>query len=76
VHGTFTGLVIADRVEHVNSGTQINGAVVGLSFIEVGNAFDNGNSSITYSRETLLKAVNNLGVTSGRVKLNIISYYE
>jgi hypothetical protein len=50
VHGTFQGIIIADDIAHINSGTTILGAIVALSTDPSKfNDFSNGTSSILYS---------------------------
>ncbi len=53
VKGTFTGLIIADQVVHINANAKIVGAVVTLSTSAGGNAFGNGNANVLYSSEVI-----------------------
>ena len=51
IHGSFKGLFMADKVEHINSGTEILGMV--FAWGQYGNTFGNGNSQIKYSSAVL-----------------------
>lgn len=51
VHGDFKGLLLADKVNHINSGTRIVGMV--QAWGQFGNVFGNGNSTIHYSSAVL-----------------------
>ena len=51
VHGSFKGLFMADKVEHVNAGTDVLGMV--FAWGQFGNSFGNGNSTIRYSSAVL-----------------------
>lgn len=51
VHGSFKGLFMADKIEHINAGTDILGMV--YAWGQFGNVFGNGTSTIRYSSETL-----------------------
>lgn len=62
VDGSFTGVLIADRVDHINSKTTIIGAVVTLSEVEGTNAFGNGNAHIKYSSAVLSNVINPITV--------------
>lgn len=64
LHGMFKGLFIADGIDHVNSGTQILGALAAFATSAAGNAFGNGDSDINFSSSVLgrLPNVNPLDV--------------
>ena len=51
VHGDFKGLLFADKVNHVNSGTRILGMI--QAWGQFGNVFGNGNSTIHFSSAVL-----------------------
>jgi hypothetical protein len=51
VHGSFKGLFMADKVEHINAGTDILGMV--FAWGQFGNSFGNGNSTIRFSSAVL-----------------------
>jgi len=51
VHGQFKGLMMADKVEHVNAGTKILGMV--QAWGQFGNLFGNGTSDILFSSAVL-----------------------
>jgi hypothetical protein len=51
VHGEFKGLLMADKIEHINAGTNVLGMV--FAWGQFGNLFGNGNSSIKFSSEVL-----------------------
>ncbi|HTF57175.1 MAG TPA: hypothetical protein VK661_08075 [Planctomycetota bacterium] len=51
LHGDFKGLLFADKVDHVNSGTHILGMV--QAWGQFGNVFGNGNSTIHFSSAVL-----------------------
>jgi hypothetical protein len=78
VHGTFNGVIIADDIAHINSGTTIYGAVVGLSTLpSMMNDLGNGNSDIDYSSTAIQNAtgsVNPLVVKTYSDK--IIAWWE
>jgi len=77
VQGSFKGLIIADRIDHVNANTVILGAVIGLSSIEVGNTFGNGDGTVLYSRQALLQCTSTAGVNgNARAIVQIESYWE
>jgi hypothetical protein len=64
VHGSFKGLLLADKIEHVNAGTEILGMI--QAWGQFGNVFGNGASTIKFSSEVLANlpavAVNQLYV--------------
>ena len=64
VHGSFKGLLLADKIEHVNAGTEILGMI--QAWGQFGNVFGNGTSTIKFSSEVLANlpavAVNQLYV--------------
>lgn len=51
VHGDFKGLIMADKVEHINAGTKILGMV--QAWGQMGNLFGNGNSDVLFSSAVL-----------------------
>ncbi|HKS17505.1 MAG TPA: hypothetical protein VJU16_09355 [Planctomycetota bacterium] len=51
VHGDFKGMILADKIEHVNAGTNILGMI--QAWGQFGNVFGNGNSTIRFSSEVL-----------------------
>ena len=51
VHGSFKGLLMADKIEHINAGTDILGMV--YAWGQFGNTFGNGTSSIRFSSEVM-----------------------
>ncbi len=51
VHGDFKGMILADKIEHINAGTTILGMI--QAWGQFGNVFGNGNSTIRFSSETL-----------------------
>lgn len=53
LNGDFNGLIISDRVNHINSNTDIYGAVVTLSPESGTNAFGNGGANIRYSSKII-----------------------
>jgi hypothetical protein len=53
LHGDFSGLIISDKIVHVNANAKIIGVVVTLATASGGNAFGNGNSDILYSSEVI-----------------------
>lgn len=55
LHGSFTGLMLADAIDHVNAGTSIIGEVQMFSptASTAGNVFGNGTSTIKFSSAVL-----------------------
>jgi Tfp pilus assembly protein PilX len=51
VHGQFKGLMMADKIEHINAGTRILGMV--QAWGQAGNLFGNGNSEVLFSNAVL-----------------------
>jgi Tfp pilus assembly protein PilX len=51
VHGDFKGMILADKVEHINAGTTILGMI--QAWGQFGNVFGNGASTVRFSSETL-----------------------
>jgi len=51
VHGDFKGLLMADKIEHINAGTKIVGMV--QAWGQFGNLFGNGNSDVLFSSAVL-----------------------
>jgi len=68
LHGALTGVLLADAVNHVNSGTSIIGMAQLFSptASEGANVFGNGNASIKFSSAVLadLPAAKSAGTTS------------
>jgi len=71
--GTFSGLIIADDIEHVHA--TIIGAVVSLTTAPNGNYIGNGNGEILYSSEAIMEAKESARqAISG--DYSIVSYWE
>lgn len=51
VHGDFQGLILADTVDHINSGSVLLGTV--FAWGQSGNVFGNGNATVDYSSSAL-----------------------
>jgi len=51
VHGDFKGMILADKIEHINAGSNILGMI--QAWGQFGNVFGNGNSTIRFSSEVL-----------------------
>ena len=51
IHGDFKGMMLADKIEHVNAGTNILGMI--QAWGQFGNVFGNGTSTIRFSSEVL-----------------------
>ena len=51
VHGQFKGLMMADKIEHINSGSRILGMI--QAWGQAGNLFGNGNSDVQFSSAVL-----------------------
>ena len=51
VHGDFKGMILADKIEHINAGTTILGMI--QAWGQFGNVFGNGTSTIRFSSEVL-----------------------
>jgi hypothetical protein len=58
IDGDFTGLIISDRIDHVNANASIIGAVRTLSPSAGTNAFGNGNATIKYSSRVIADLIN------------------
>lgn len=52
IHGNFTGLIVADYVDHTNGTAMIYGGFLCLSG-QLGNAFGNGTATVRYSANAL-----------------------
>ncbi len=57
VHGSFKGIIIADRIDKVNAGMLFLGAIFTLSTNPSGNVFGNGSPKIRYSSRIVNKAL-------------------
>jgi len=53
VHGQFKGVIFADAIDHINSGTDILGMMMAFSNSKIGNDFGNGNSTVKFSSAVL-----------------------
>ncbi|HZN62744.1 MAG TPA: hypothetical protein VFC90_10110 [Planctomycetota bacterium] len=51
VHGDFKGMILADKIEHINAGTTILGMI--QAWGQFGNVFGNGTSTVRFSSEVL-----------------------
>jgi hypothetical protein len=51
LHGDFKGLLMADKIEHINAGTNIVGMV--QAWGQFGNLFGNGSSNVLFSSAVL-----------------------
>ncbi|MHC4607609.1 MAG: hypothetical protein ACYTAF_11895, partial [Planctomycetota bacterium] len=51
LHGQFKGLVLSDRIEHINGDVRILGMV--MSWAQAGNAYGNGNARVRFSSAVL-----------------------
>ena len=69
--GTFTGLIIADDIEHVHA--TIIGAVVSLIDNPAGNCLGNGSGEVLYSSEAIRQATES--AAEGSI-YSIVSYWE
>ncbi len=74
-HGDFKGLLISDRINHVNATALILGAVFTLSEQSGTNAFGNGNSDIKYSSEVLAD-LGNISVQVGGTNYDVVSWRQ
>lgn len=64
IRGSFNGILIADGVDKVDSGTLIYGAVVTLSEKENSNVFGSGNADIRYSSQIISHVLTSNAVVS------------
>jgi type II secretory pathway pseudopilin PulG len=74
VHGNFKGIIIADKINKLNSNDNILGAIVVLSSNAGDNLFGNGTVNIRYSSQVL----NNLSkyTTGLSYSIDVISWRE
>lgn len=80
--GTFTGLLIADDIVHIH--TDIIGAVVGLTpSPSEGNCIGNGNGSVKFSSEAVMKATKDVSPSAaaknfgfGKYRLEVTDWFE
>lgn len=80
--GTFTGLLIADDIVHIH--TNIIGAVVGLTpSPSEGNCIGNGNGSVKFSSEAVMKATKDVSPSTaaknfgfGKYRLEVTDWFE
>jgi hypothetical protein len=61
IKGSFKGILICDRIDHVNDTSRILGAIVTLSKDPAGNCFGNGDARIRYSSQILSNLKNYCG---------------
>lgn len=73
--GSFTGLIIADDIEHIHA--DVIGAVVSLTTTPSGNCIGNGSGSILYSSAALSQASSvSSGGPAGGGNVAVTSWYE
>jgi len=73
--GKFTGLIIADDIEHIH--TDVVGAVVSLTTSPSGNCIGNGSGSVLYSSAALSQASSvSSGGPAGGGNVAVASWYE
>ncbi len=63
-NGDFNGLIITDRMNHINAGSDVYGAIITLSPSSGTNAFGNGGSNIRYSSKVLSMVMDSCKVVS------------
>lgn len=51
IHGSFNGLIITDKLEHLNGDMVVNGAIITTT--QDGNVVGNGSAEVNYSSEVL-----------------------
>lgn len=74
VHGSFKGLIIADKIAHVNAAASILGSVITLSNSPAPNVFGSGNPKIRYSSQ-ILKSLEKL-LLFNPIKVDALSWKE
>jgi hypothetical protein len=72
VHGLFSGLVLADGIEHLNGDFVILGALMSFAPQSYGNAFGNGNAFV----KLCTAALANLPSASAASKVRITSWHR
>ncbi len=76
VHGDFKGIIIADRINQLNSNGVLYGAIVALSQITLKDVFGNGNPDVRYSSEVLKNLINYVDKNSLKYYIDVISWKE
>lgn len=74
-HSDFKGLIIADRVSHLNAGAEILGALFLLSEISGTNVAGNGNSVIKYCSQALDELAS-INIQSGGTNFELLSWKQ
>ncbi len=74
-NGDFNGLMIPDRMNHINSNTDIYGAVVTLSEESGTNAFGNGGANIRYSSKVLAEVMDACTIVTGTT-FDVVSWKQ
>jgi hypothetical protein len=73
---TFTGIIIADDIVHIQ-GNLIGGLIELTSSPSEGKVIGNSNGNIWYSKQAVLNATNSLNVTGGNGSAaNVIGWWE
>jgi hypothetical protein len=72
VHGSFKGIIIADRIDKINSGMDFLGAIFTLSRDSISNIYGNGNPTLRYSSQIVNTELKKLL----QVKIDLVSWKE
>jgi hypothetical protein len=73
---TFTGIIIADKIDHVNGGAKIVGALITLSPTVDGNALGIGDSDILYSSEVINGLVSTFNNIVTDTTVDVVSWKQ
>jgi hypothetical protein len=76
VHGDFKGIIIADRINQLNSNGTVYGAIVALSEITLKDIFGNGSPKIRYSSQVLQNLMNYVDKTKLKYYIDVESWKE
>jgi hypothetical protein len=76
VHGDFKGIIIADKIDKLNSNGAVYGAIVALSQIALKDIFGNGTPVVRYSSRVLQNLLNYVDQNSLTYYVDAISWKE
>jgi hypothetical protein len=76
VHGDFKGIIIADKIDHLNSNEYVYGAIVALSEYTSSNIFGNGNPYVRYCSQVLQNLFNYVEESKIKYYVDEISWKE
>jgi hypothetical protein len=72
IHGSFKGIIIADKIDHLNANMAFLGAIITLSKDPAGNAYGNGTPKVRYCSQILKKVLKRFSMPT----IQIVSWKE